>query len=76
MVAISRTTGQRMNLALSGAGNYSLSISNIQGRTVLRKNGVAPDAIVLKAAELPDGFYYMTGKVNNSLVHQNIAIVW
>jgi hypothetical protein len=43
---------------------------------VLRKNGVAPDAIVLKAAELPDGFYYMTGKVNNSLVHQNIAIVW
>jgi hypothetical protein len=76
MVAISRTTGQNMNLALSGTGNYSLSISNTQGRTVLRKNGVAPEAIVLKAADLPNGFYYVTGKIKNTPVHQNIAIVW
>ena len=76
MVSILRSTNQSMKLALTGAGNYSLSINNSQGRTVLRKNGAAPDVIVLKEADLPNGFHYVTGSVNKSPVHQNMAIIW
>jgi len=75
MVAISRTTGQNMNLALSGTGNYSLSIVT-PGTDRAPEKCVAPEAIVLKAADLPNGFYYVTGKIKNTPVHQNIAIVW
>jgi hypothetical protein len=76
MVSIIGTTRQSMKLALTGAGVYSLSISNMQGRTVFHKNGVAPDAIILKETNLTNGFYYVTGKIKNSLVRQNLALVW
>ncbi len=76
VVSISRTTAHGMMLALTGAGNYSLNIANTMGRTVLRKNGMAPDAIALKASELPNGFYYVTGSVKNSPIHQNMAVIW
>jgi hypothetical protein len=76
MVSILRTTRQSMKLSLSGVGNYSLRISNTQGRTVLRKNGLAPETIVLSSSDLPNGFYCMNGNVNNSTVHRNLAVVW
>jgi hypothetical protein len=75
MVSIIKTNRLGMKLALAGAGNYSLCINNTLGRTVFQKNGVAPDAFVLKATEIPDGFYYVTGKVNNAPVRQNLAVV-
>jgi|GEM_PF-1422026 hypothetical protein len=76
MVSIVKTDRQSMNLALSGAGNYSLSISNTLGRVVYRKTGAAPDALVLNKAEIPNGSYYLTGSVNKFPVRQNLAIIW
>jgi hypothetical protein len=75
-VSILRTTRQSMTLSLSGVGNYSLCVNNTQGRTVLRKNGLAPETIVLSSSDLPNGFYCMNGNVNNSMVHRNLAVVW
>jgi hypothetical protein len=75
-VSMTRTNQQTMKFALTGAGNYSLSIMNTQGRTMFRKSGASPDAIVIKKSDFPNGSYYLTGHIKNAVVHQNLAVIW
>ena len=76
MISITHRTTQTMGLKIAGTGAYSIKIHDLKGRVVNRKTGIAPDALVVRKADFPNGSYYLTGNVKNAPVHQNMAILW
>ena len=74
-VSLNTINRQTMKLSVTSTGNYSIKINDIRGKVVFRKNGAAPDAIVLKGTDFPNAFYYLNGFVNNSFIHQKLAVV-